>query len=72
LRRKTIIAAAVLVITLIVGALVLSQFLNQPASEAELRYEATVAFPTLSFELPVGLCSPADGTGRLFVVGQMG
>jgi hypothetical protein len=71
LGRKTIIAA-VLVITLIFGALVLSEFLNQPASKTELRYEATVAFPTLSFELPVGLCSPADGTGRLFVVGQMG
>jgi glucose/arabinose dehydrogenase len=46
--------------------------LNQPAPKTEVRYEATVAFPALSFELPVGLCSPADGTGRLFVVGQMG
>ncbi len=70
--RKTIIALALFVIALVGGALVLSQFLSQPTSKTEVRYEATVAFPALSLELPIGLCSPGDGTGRLFVVGQMG
>jgi glucose/arabinose dehydrogenase len=72
LRRKTISAGAVLVIALGVSVFAISQLLNQPASKTEFRYEANVAFPNLSFELPVGLCSSTDGTGRLFVVGQMG
>lgn len=45
---------------------------EEPPSEKDTTYQATDAFPNLSFDQPVDLQNPGDGTGRLFVVEQAG
>ena len=38
----------------------------------EGKYKLTEAFPSLTFDQPVELVSPSDGTNRLFVLAQKG
>jgi glucose/arabinose dehydrogenase len=70
--HKKIIALVILVISLVGSSLVLSQIINYPEPQRVFRYEVQIAFPNLSFDHPVGICPPGDGTNRLFVIGQMG
>ncbi|HTL48819.1 MAG TPA: PQQ-dependent sugar dehydrogenase [Verrucomicrobiae bacterium] len=51
---------------------VLAMLLLTPAAHAEEKVTAVPAFPHLSFEQPVDLQAPGDGSGRLFVVEQNG
>lgn len=43
-----------------------------PSPSSQITYAVKNAFPNLSFDHPVGLYSPNDGSNRLFVVGQKG
>jgi glucose/arabinose dehydrogenase len=72
MKHKPLVAPTVLVILLIGGAFVLNWLINQPEPLSEVRYEVEVAFPSLSFDHPVGIYHSGDGTNRLFAVGQMG
>lgn len=45
---------------------------TNPASNAPVKYELTEAYPSLTFEQPVELTSPTDGTDRIFVIAQKG
>lgn len=45
---------------------------EEPPAEQEVTYQAVDAFPSLSFDQPVDLQHPDDGSGRLFVVENAG
>jgi glucose/arabinose dehydrogenase len=70
MKHKTLIVLTILVILFIGSALVLDRLIKQP--QTAFRYAVEAAFPSLSFDHPVGLYNSGDGTNRVFVVGQMG
>jgi glucose/arabinose dehydrogenase len=70
MKQKTLITLTILIVTFTGSAFVLNQVINQP--QTANRYQVEDAFPNLSFNHPVGLTNPGDGTNRLFVVGQLG
>ena len=72
MKHKSPIALTILAVSLIGSALMISQLINQPEPRTTIRYEIEVAFPSLSFDHPVGIYHSGDGTNRLFVIGQMG
>jgi glucose/arabinose dehydrogenase len=72
MKQKRLTALTILTLSLIASALVLNQAIKQPHPKAAFDYGVAVAFPNLSFDHPVGLAAPGDGTNRLFVVGQLG
>jgi glucose/arabinose dehydrogenase len=72
MNQKTLIALTILTLSLIASAFVLNQVINQAQPKAAFQYRVEGAFPNLSFDHPVGLAAPGDGSNRLFVVGQMG
>ena len=72
MKHKALIALTILVISFIGSALVLNGLINQPEPKTAFRYQVEVAFPSLSFDHPVGIYHSGDGTNRLFVIGQMG
>jgi glucose/arabinose dehydrogenase len=46
---------------------------NKPAgASSAVNYKLAVAFPDLTFDQPVELTSPEDGTDRIFVIAQQG
>ena len=46
--------------------------LPEAATDAAASYNLTVAYPNLTFEQPVEMTSPEDGTDRVFVIAQEG
>ncbi|MFX1410122.1 MAG: PQQ-dependent sugar dehydrogenase, partial [Promethearchaeota archaeon] len=52
------------------GIIIGWNYLNK--EKPEYPYEVTLAFPNISFEYPVGIYEPGDGTNRLFVVDDIG
>lgn len=72
MKNKLLIALTILIISLIGSAFLLNQLINHPEPQSAVRYNVEVAFPNLSFDHPVGIYHSADGSNRLFVVGQMG
>jgi glucose/arabinose dehydrogenase len=69
--RKRLISISVILI-LVVLALVLSWRKLDGLSQTQTPNPLDIAFPNLTFNQPVGLYSPKDGTNRLFVVEQPG
>ncbi len=72
LRHKTLLGLTILVILFISSAIALNLVINQPEPQTAFRYQVEVAFPSLSFDYPVGIYDSGDGSNRFFVVGQMG
>jgi glucose/arabinose dehydrogenase len=69
--RKLLIFIS-LILVLSISALVLSWRNLDGLSQAQTQNPLDVAFPNLTFNQPVGIYSPNDGTNRLFVVEQPG
>jgi glucose/arabinose dehydrogenase len=69
--RKLLISIS-LILVLSLSALVLSWRKLDGLSQAQTQNPLDVAFPNLTFNQPVGIYSPNDGTNRLFVVEQPG
>ncbi|MFX0092872.1 MAG: PQQ-dependent sugar dehydrogenase [Candidatus Hodarchaeota archaeon] len=61
-----------LVLSLIVSMSVFFFLSSNKAVSVETNYEIEIAFPNLTFDRPVGLYHPGDGTNRLFVIEQKG
>jgi len=73
MKNKLIILTAVLAAVALTSVIALLWLRNQPAQPTvQARYDVAVAFPSLSFEHPVGIYSASDGSGRLFVLEQRG
>lgn len=68
MKHKSLIVSAFLVI-LVVGSGLISNFIINVNNDS---FNYADAFPNLTFDHPDGIYSPADGTNRLFVTGQMG
>jgi len=69
--RKLLISMCV-ILALIISALVLSWRTLDGLGQTQTPNPVEAAFPNLTFNQPVGLHSPKDGTNRLFVVEQPG
>lgn len=72
MNRRTLIVLVTLLILLGGSLIVLSRLKNHSEPQTPLQYEVEDAFPSLSFDHPVGIYHSGDGTNRFFVVGQMG
>ncbi len=69
--RKLLISIS-LILVLSISALVLSWRTLNGSSQTQTQNPLDVAFPNLTFNQPLGIYSPNDGTNRLFVVEQPG
>jgi len=69
LKKKSIIVFLIIIIIVIGVGIVVFLYL-QPSGNYE--YSVQNAFPNLTFNTPVGIYDPGDGTNRLFVVEQDG
>src|SRR3990172_11896648 len=70
MKRKLLFFTVCLALALVVATVFLSWKTRDGSGQTQSAL--TVAFPNLTFNQPVGLCSPEDGTNRLFVVEQQG
>ena len=71
-RRTLIIASCVLIALGLVAVAFFSWRLPDGSGQTQSDYVVEVAFPNLTFNQPVGIVSPSDGTSRLFVIEQTG
>ena len=71
-RRTLIIASCVLIALGLVAVAFFSWRLPDGSGQTQSDYVVEVAFPNLTFNQPVGIVSPDDGTIRLFVIEQTG
>ena len=69
-RRTLIIVSSVLIVLGLVAVMFFS--LPDSSGQTQSDYMVEAAFPNLTFNQPVGVVSPGDGTSRLFVVEQTG
>jgi glucose/arabinose dehydrogenase len=68
--KKLILLTACFLIVLSVAAVFLSWKTPDGSGQTQSEYAVGVAFPNLTFNQPVGIVSPGDGTSRLFVIEQ--
>ncbi len=61
-----------IIISIFLVSIIVVQLFSLPIANSQPKYEIIEAFPNISFNQPVGIYDPFDGTNRLFVVSQSG
>jgi glucose/arabinose dehydrogenase len=73
INRRTMIIVSCVLIVLGLGAVAFFSWrMPDGSGQTQGDYVVDVAFPNLTFNQPVGIISPGDGTSRLFVIEQTG
>jgi glucose/arabinose dehydrogenase len=72
MKKKTNFLTTASILLLGLSLVYIAGSIRNVTSQAQIDYNIEVAFPQLTFNQPVGITNAADGTNRLFVVGQTG
>lgn len=70
--KKNLILVFLIIVLIVVGVSIIFLLNNQGETEKTYSYELQNAFPNMTFNRPVGVHDPEDGSNRLFVVEQEG